>query len=123
MPDPSHPFDHLPVSEEYLRAHTVNELEPLSACIRIVNYDPRWPHLYQREAERIRSILGNRALQIEHTGSTSVLGLAAKPVIDILLVVADSAKESEYAPALERAGYQLHIREPGWHEHRMFKGP
>ena len=91
--------------------------------IRIVDYDPQWPHLFHREAERIRVALGDRALGIEHTGSTSVPGLAAKPVIDILLVVVDSAKESEYAPALEQSGYRLHIREPGWHQHRMFKGP
>jgi len=56
-------------------------------------------------------------------GSTSVPGLPAKPIIDVLLVVADSAEETEYAAALEQAGYRLHIREPGWHEHRMFKGP
>ncbi len=91
--------------------------------IRIVDYDPLWPHSFQREAARIRAALGDRALRIEHTGSTSVPGLAAKPVIDILLVVVDSASESEYAPALEGSGYRLHIREPGWHEHRMFKGP
>jgi GrpB-like predicted nucleotidyltransferase (UPF0157 family) len=52
-----------------------------------------------------------------------VPGLAAKPIIDIVLVVADSANESEYAPALESTGYRLHIREPKWLEHRMFKGP
>jgi GrpB-like predicted nucleotidyltransferase (UPF0157 family) len=62
-------------------------------------------------------------LQIEHVGSTSVAGLPAKPIIDIVLVVADSANEMEYGAALEKAGFRLHIREPGWHEHRMFKGP
>jgi GrpB-like predicted nucleotidyltransferase (UPF0157 family) len=66
--------------------------------------------------------LGSRALRIEHAGSTSVPGLAAKPVIDIVLAVADSADESAYAPALESAGYVLRIREPDWFEHRMFKG-
>ena len=91
--------------------------------IRIVDYDPLWPRLFQRESDRIRAALDVRALQIEHTGSTSVPGLAAKPVIDILLVVVDSANESEYTPALEGSGYRLHIREPGWNEHRMFKGP
>ena len=62
-------------------------------------------------------------MQIEHGGSTSVPGLAAKPIIDLLLVVADSAEEDAYAPALEAAGYVLRIREPGWYEHRLFKGP
>ncbi len=68
-------------------------------------------------------MLGNRALRIEHTGSTAVPGLAAKPVIDMLLVVADSSDEDAYAPALQAAGCDLRIREPNWHEHRMFKGP
>ena len=62
-------------------------------------------------------------LRIEHAGSTSVPGLAAKPVIDVILAVADSADEDAYAPSLESAGYLLRIREPGWYEHRMFQGP
>ena len=72
-------------------------------------------------ALRIRAALGPRALRIEHTGSTSVPGLAAKPLIDILLVVENSADENTYVPALEAAGYGLSIREPEWHEHRMFR--
>ena len=68
-------------------------------------------------------MLDRRALQIEHAGSTAVPGLAAKPVIDVILVVADSADESAYAPDLEAAGYLLRIREPHWYEHRMVKGP
>ena len=91
--------------------------------VRIVDYDPQWPFLFQQEAVRIREALGHSALRIEHTGSTSVPGLAAKPVIDMLLVVADSADEGVYATALQAAGYTLRIREPGWHEHRMFNGP
>jgi len=62
-------------------------------------------------------------VSIEHIGSTAVPGLAAKPVIDIDLVVADSADESSYVPQLETAGYRLIIREPNWHEHRCLKGP
>jgi GrpB-like predicted nucleotidyltransferase (UPF0157 family) len=112
-----------PLTGEQIRAHTVGQLNPLSGRIAIVDYDPRWPELFGREADRIRSVLGNRALRIEHTGSTSVPGLAAKPVIDVLMVVKDSADEAAYALALEAAGYVLRIREPNWHEHRMFKGP
>lgn len=78
---------------------------------------------FQREAARIRTTLGDRALLIEHIGSTSVPGLAGKPIIDLLLVVADSADEPAYVPALEAAGYVVRIREPNWYEHRMFKGP
>jgi GrpB-like predicted nucleotidyltransferase (UPF0157 family) len=60
---------------------------------------------------------------IEHAGSTSVPGLAAKPIIDIVLAVPDSADEAAYVPALEAAGYVLRIREPEWFEHRLFNGP
>jgi len=49
--------------------------------------------------------------------------LAAKPIIDILLVVVNSADEKSYVPVLEAAGYTLTIREPDWHEHRLLKGP
>ncbi len=95
----------------------------LNGPVRMVEYDAEWPKQFAREAERIRTLLGNRTLRIEHTGSTSVPGLVAKPVIDILLVVADSADEQSYVPPLEAAGYVLRIREPDWHEHRLFKGP
>src|SRR5579864_7658699 len=112
-----------PLTEEQIRTHTIGELKPLSSRILIVDYDPQWPELFAREAGRIRAALGDRALRIEHTGSTSVPGLAAKPIIDILLVVGDSATEDTYVPALEAAGYVLRIRESNWYEHRMFKGP
>jgi len=111
-----------PLTDEQIRNHTIGELRPLSGKIVIADYDPCWPELFQQEAARTRTALGPRALRMEHTGSTSVPGLAAKPIIDMLLVVADSADESSYVPDLEKAGYVLRIREAGWHEHRMFKG-
>ena len=70
-----------------------------------------------------RLALGDRVVRIEHTGSTSVPGLSAKPIIDISLEVPDSADEETYVPSLEAAGYVLTIREPDWFEHRLFKGP
>lgn len=112
-----------PLTEEQLKAATVGELVPLAAPIYIADYDPEWPRLYEREAARIRSVLGKSILLLEHVGSTSVPGLAAKPRIDILLVVANSADELSYIPALQAAGYVLVIREPDWYEHRVFKGP
>ena len=90
--------------------------------ILIADYDPAWPELFQREADRIRDLLGGRIIELEHVGSTSVPGLAAKPIIDILLVVADSADENSYLASLESGGYLLRIREPNWYEHRLFKG-
>jgi GrpB-like predicted nucleotidyltransferase (UPF0157 family) len=89
----------------------------------ILDYDPGWPELFAREAARIRSVLGNAALRVEHVGSTAVPGLAAKPVIDLVLVVGDSAAEGAYVPGLEAAGYVVRIREPEWFEHRLLKGP
>jgi GrpB-like predicted nucleotidyltransferase (UPF0157 family) len=91
--------------------------------ILLADYDPSWPRSYAREEERIRGALGERAIVLEHAGSTSVPGLPAKPIIDIVLGVADSAHEAAYVPDLEAAGYRFHFREPDWHEHRLLKGP
>lgn len=110
-------------SDEELQKFTVGELKPHNASIIIAQYDSSWPELFELEANRIRSVLGGKALQIEHVGSTSVPGLCAKPIIDMLLVVENSADEPSYAQALEAGGYRLQIREPEWFEHRMFKGP
>ena len=68
------------------------------------------------------SVLGARVLLLEHAGSTSVPGLSAKPIIDIILAVADSADEDSYVAPLEAAGYVLRVREPVWYEHRLLKG-
>jgi GrpB-like predicted nucleotidyltransferase (UPF0157 family) len=87
--------------------------------VRLAEADPAWPAQYAREEARIRAALGPRALQVEHVGSTSVPGLAAKPVIDIVLTVPDSSDEAAYVPDLEAAGYVLHVREPDWYEHRF----
>jgi GrpB-like predicted nucleotidyltransferase (UPF0157 family) len=104
-----------------IRAATVGELAPHDSSIHLEDYDPRWPDRYADEVARIRSALGERALLIEHVGSTSVPGLPAKPRIDIVLVVADSADEAAYVPDLEASSYALRIREPDWYEHRMLR--
>ncbi len=101
----------------------LGELVPHNAPIALAEYDPAWPLLFAREANRIRDALGATASVIEHVGSTSVPGLIAKPIIDVLLVVPDSSDEPSYVPAMEAAGYVLRIREPDWFEHRVFKGP
>jgi GrpB-like predicted nucleotidyltransferase (UPF0157 family) len=91
--------------------------------IRIVDYDSAWADKFREHAARIKAALGPAALQVEHIGSTSVPGLPAKPIIDILLVVQNSADESTYLPALEAAGYQLRVRDPADNEHRMLRTP
>jgi GrpB-like predicted nucleotidyltransferase (UPF0157 family) len=108
------------VDEEEILAATVGEPPKKFQEVVLAEYDPEWPALYERERERIEQALGAEALRIEHVGSTSVPGLAAKPVIDIVLVVADSSREETYVPPLEEAGYIMRIREPDWFEHRMF---
>jgi GrpB-like predicted nucleotidyltransferase (UPF0157 family) len=104
-------------------AYTVGGARPQGGPIYLAEYDPAWPGLFAREAVRIREVLRDAALRIEHAGSTSVPGLAAKPVIDIVLEVADSSDESSYVTPLEGRGYSLRIREPDWWEHRVLKGP
>ena len=89
--------------------------------IVVVDYDPAWQERFHQEAERIWTALGGTVRGIEHIGSTSVPDLAAKPIVDILLVVDNSGDEASYAPALEKAGYILRVREKDFHEHRMFR--
>jgi GrpB-like predicted nucleotidyltransferase (UPF0157 family) len=109
--------------DEDIQRARLGTVTPHNAPIILAGYDPGWPLLYAREAARIRAALGDRAVRVEHVGSTSVPGLAAKPVIDILLAVPDSSDERGYVPALQAAGYVLRIREPDRFEHRMFNGP
>jgi len=89
--------------------------------IRVVEYDEQWPADFARVEARIRDALGDRVVELHHVGSTSVVGLPAKPVIDVDLVVTDPADEAAYLPALEAAGFVHAIREPWWHEHRLVK--
>jgi GrpB-like predicted nucleotidyltransferase (UPF0157 family) len=107
---------------EQLAKVTVNEVRP-DGPVEIHPYNEEWPRLYERERVRIAAALGDRILALEHVGSTSVPGLPAKPLIDIVLEVRNSADEDAYVPDLEAAGYVLRIRESDWHEHRLFKGP
>ena len=118
-----HRFERPPTTEEQIRAATVGELKVHGATVHLADYDPAWPRLYEREAGRLRSTLGDRVRLLEHVGSTSVPGLAAKPIIDIVLAVPDSSDEPAYVPEMEAAGYAVRIREPDWYEHRVFKGP
>jgi GrpB-like predicted nucleotidyltransferase (UPF0157 family) len=84
----------------------------------IVPYDRAWPDRFERERSLIERALGDSVRAVHHVGSTSVEGLAAKPVIDIALVVGEPEREDSYLPQLERAGYHLRVREPG---HRMVR--
>jgi GrpB-like predicted nucleotidyltransferase (UPF0157 family) len=110
-------------SDGEIAAVRIGPPDVLDGPITLVEYDPAWPRLYEGEAARIHAALGEHARLIEHVGSTAVRGLAAKPHIDIVIAVADSSDEASYVPSLETAGYVLRIREPEWHEHRLFESP
>ena len=97
------------MNEEEIRAATVGEPRVHDGTIDLADHDPGWPDLFADESDRIRSTLGDVTHALEHVGSTSVPGLAAKPIIDIVLVVPDPANEAAYVPALEAIGYALRI--------------
>lgn len=90
-----------------------------SRPIQVVAYDAAWPARYEEVRQRVVAALGPRVLSIEHVGSTAVPGLAAKPVIDVDLTVADSADEAAYVPDLASVGFALRWRDPEWQEHRI----
>jgi GrpB-like predicted nucleotidyltransferase (UPF0157 family) len=83
------PKDPKTTTDDELRAMTVGELKPLTGPIVVSDDDPAWPRSFEREAARIRSVLGDRVKLLEHAGSTSVPGLPAKPISDIVLAVYD----------------------------------
>ena len=106
-------------SDDDIMKSRIGEVQPLNGPVTLCEYDAAWPDRYALIEQRIRCALAD-GVRIEHVGSTSVPGLAAKPIIDVLLVVPDSSVESEYVPAMVQQGFILKIREQDWHEHRMF---
>ena len=110
-----------PTSAERALRSTIGQPVAVNGPITIVPYDPTWPAQYEHEAASIQVALGDGIVSLEHIGSTAVPGLPAKPIIDIQLLVENSADEKSYLPHLEGAGYTLRIREPEWEEHRVFK--
>ena len=111
------------MTEEQIIAATVGERLPANSTIHLAPYGPAWPSLFLRLKQQIREALGDKIRLLEHVGSTSVPGLSAKPVIDMLLAVADSSDESSYVRPLEKKGYTLRIREEDWYEHRLLNPP
>jgi GrpB-like predicted nucleotidyltransferase (UPF0157 family) len=94
---------------------------PASDAVHVVPYDPDWPAEGAALMDRIRGALPPSLVRgLQHIGSTSVPGLPAKDVIDLDLEVPDPSDEDVYVPALESVGFRLRLREPGWHQHRLF---
>ena len=106
----------MPAGPEFVRQPRAH-----SGPIHLASPDPAWPRQYAGVGSRIREALGPVAVLVEHVGSTSVPGLAAKPILDVLLLVPDPADEAAYVPPLEAAGFLLHLREPDWLQHRVLK--
>ena len=117
------PHANTPMTEDQIIASTVGIPLPSNSTVYLAPYDPAWPSLFAQLKEQIQEALGDKILLLEHVGSTSVPGLSAKPVIDMVLAVADLSNESSYVKPLEERGYMLRIREPDWYEHRMLKAP
>lgn len=90
-----------PWSEGQILAAAVGERRPLNGAIYLAPYDPAWPSMFARLKQRVQAALEDDALLLEHVGSTSVPGLSAKPVVDIVLAVADSSAEAAYVERLE----------------------
>lgn len=107
-----------PESDEHVDAVLIGGRE--EQPIVIVDYDHGWPRLFDSLAQLIKGAIAEKALSVEHIGSTAVPGLAAKPIIDILLTVQDVEDEAGYLVPLEDAGFVLRVREPG---HRMLRTP
>ena len=107
--------------EEEIMSVTVGVPEVLNNTIYLADYDPAWSSIFAELEKEIRGVLKDKVLLLEHVGSTSVPGLSAKPIIDMVLAVLDSSDESGYVPQLETIGYVLKIREPNWYEHRVLK--
>jgi GrpB-like predicted nucleotidyltransferase (UPF0157 family) len=111
-------------SSSHPRRADVSELElvggPEALRVGLHEYDERWPEIFEQHRRRITDALSPASVGIEHIGSTSVPGLAAKPIVDIVVAVADITAEEDYLDALLAAGYALRVREPG---HRMVRTP
>lgn len=74
--------------------------------VAVTDYDPRWPELYTQEVAGLRGAFGPSLVALEHIGSTSVPGLAAKPIVDIQAVVQSAADAQNAAPALAALGWE-----------------
>jgi GrpB-like predicted nucleotidyltransferase (UPF0157 family) len=105
---------------EQMAIALVGEAPAKWQSIVIEDYDPAWVDRFAAASSPLTEALGSLIVSIEHVGSTSVPGLAAKPIIDIDLLIDDTTDESRYIPALEKLGYRLVLREPWWYGHRMF---
>ena len=108
-------------THEYLRSVTIGKPQSAKDGITIVDYDPNWPIIFESLKKDIDYALKDIPHQVDHVGSTSVPGLCAKPIIDMVLTISNPQMEDAYVPLLQGLGYRLRIREDDWYDHRMLK--
>jgi GrpB-like predicted nucleotidyltransferase (UPF0157 family) len=96
--------------------------ERFDPAIRLVAYTPTWAREAQQELRRIGETLGKVAIRLEHVGSTAVPGMAAKPILDLQLSVADIAAQDLYVQPLEVLGYAF-IPDPDSPDFHFFAKP
>jgi GrpB-like predicted nucleotidyltransferase (UPF0157 family) len=85
----------------------------VSYPVVIVDYNPRWPAIYEKEKLCILAIAGNRILEVDHIGSTAVVGLGAKPIVDIMVGVNGQSDADSLLPLLREIGYDNVTRQSG----------
>lgn len=107
MPTPREIVEHKPNAPPPGESSFLPDKEPQPG-VEVVPYDPGWPQAYRLLEERVRATLGDRVLAVGHVGSTAVPGLAAKPVIDLTLIVADSEDLAQYQEAKLAAAEAAH---------------
>lgn len=109
------------LSEEEIKQAHVGEVPELNNTVLLEEYNREWPAQFEILSAIIKKALSHLEISLNHVGSTSVPGLAAKPIIDMVLEVPDSTDESSYVSHLVDVGFELWIREPDWFEHRLLK--
>src|SRR5512138_3551637 len=93
------------------------------ASVEIVPYDERWPGEFAAIGAALRGALGDLALRIDHIGSTSVPGLAAKDRIDVQIAVAGFEQYDSMRARIEPLGYEARPRRTGDHLPPGWQGP
>ena len=96
--------------------------ERFDPAVRIVEYDPAWAELAAAEIGRIAAAVGEAAVGVEHVGSTAVPGLAAKPIVDLQIAVAEVGRRDLYVEQLEGIGY-LFVPDPDSPDFHFFAKP
>ena len=89
---------------------------------KLVSYDPAWRGKYQEESSKLTNLFGNLLIDIQHIGSTSIIGLASKPIIDIVILLPSHQDAEKYIGLLEEKGYEYDANNSSGERHFFRKG-